>query len=88
MIQSVNFPISNYSIAPYGSWEMLRQKVSALGLNGIEAINSPDESVPDFPDDLAAGYHMTFYVDWLDFWKQDEEKLLRKFGAWDVIEHI
>ena len=88
MIQTVNFPISNYSIAPYGSWEVLRQKVSALGLNGIEAINSSDESVPDFPDDLAAGYHMTFFVDWLDFWKQDEQKLLRKFGSWDVIEHI
>ena len=88
MIQTVNFPISNDCIRPYGSWEVLRQRIRALGLDGIEAINDPFDSAPDFPADLAAGYHMIFYVDWLDFWRGDEEKLLRKFGAWDAIERI
>ena len=88
MIQTVNFPISSYSIQPYGSWETLREKMYALGLDGIEAISDPFDPVPDFPDDLAAGYHMTFYVDWVDFWRQDEEKLLRKFGSWEMIEKI
>ena len=88
MIQTVNFPISSYSIQQHGSWETLREKIYALGLDGIEAINDPFDPVPDFPDDLAAGYHMTFYVDWLDFWKQDEAKLLRKFGSWEMIGKI
>ena len=88
MIQTVNFPISSYSIQQYGSWETLREKIYALGLDGIEAINDPYDSVPDFPDDLAAGFHMTFYVDWVDFWRQDEAKLLRKFGSWEMIEQI
>jgi sugar phosphate isomerase/epimerase len=88
MIQTVNFPISNYCIEPYGSWENLKKKIHALGLDGIEAINCPNEAVPDFPDDLVAGYHMMFYVDWLDYWRQDEEKLMRKFGSWEMVEKI
>ena len=88
MIQTVNFPISSYCIKPYGSWENLREKVRALGLDGIEAIVDPDDLAQDFPADLAAGYHMVFYPDWVDFWRQDEEKLLRKFGSWEMIDKI
>ena len=88
MIQTVNFPISSYSIGRYGDWENLRKKIYALGLDGIEAINSPDEVVPDFPEDLVAGYHMTFFVDWVDFWRQDEVKLLHKFGSREMIERV
>lgn len=88
MIQTVNFPISNYCVRPYGGWENLRTKIDALGLDGIEAIADPDELVEDFPPDLAAGFHMVFYPDWVDFWKQDEARLLRKFGSWEMVEKI
>ena len=88
MIQSVNFPISKSCIQPCGGWENLRRRVYGLGLNGIEAIADPDDMDPAFPDDLASGYHMVFYPDWLDFWRQDEKKLLRKFGSWEVVEKI
>ena len=88
MIQSVNFPISQYCIQPYGSWEALREKVLALGLDGVEAIADPDDMDDAFPDDIASGYHLTFYPDWLDFWRQDEKKLLRKFGSWEMIDKI
>ena len=88
MIQTVNFPISDYCVRPYGSWEELRKRIYALGLDGIEAIADPDEQVDGFPDDLAAGYHMVFYPDWLDFWRQDEKKLLRKFDSWEMVERI
>ncbi len=88
MILSVNFPISNSCIERYGSWEELRAQIDALGLNGVEAIADPDDLAADFPTDLASGYHMTFYPDWLDFWRQDEKRLLRKFGSWEMIEKI
>ena len=88
MIQSVNFPISNYCIKPYGSWDGLRGQVLALGLDGVEAIADPDDMDPAFPAEIVSGYHMTFYPDWLDFWKQDEKKLLRKFGSWEMIGRI
>jgi len=88
MIQSVNFPISKYCIRPYGGWENLRKRVYALGLDGVEAIADPDDMDDTFPDDLASGFHMVFYPDWLDFWRQDEEKLLRKFGSWEMVDKI
>ena len=88
MIQSVNFPISNYCIQPYGDWQSLREKVLALGLDGVEAIADPDDMDPAFPAEIASGFHMTFYPDWLDFWRQDEEKLLRKFGSWEMIDKV
>lgn len=88
MIQTVNFPISNYCVRPYGSWANLQEKVHTLGLDGIEAIADPDELVEDFPVALAAGFHMVFYPDWLDFWRQDEAKLLDKFGSWEMIERV
>ncbi len=88
MIQSVNFPISKYCIEPYGSWEALKAQIRALGLDGVEAIADPDDLDPAFPAEIVSGYHMVFYPDWLDFWRQDEARLLRKFGARETVEAV
>ena len=88
MIQSVNFPISSYCIAPYGGWDVLGRRVRALGLDGVEGIVDPDDLDAAFPQELLSGYHLVFYPDWLDFWRQDEKALLRKFGSWDMVERV
>lgn len=88
MIQSLNFPLSQYCIRPYGSWEALGKKVKALGLDGLEVIADPDDLAADVPLDLVAGYHLTFYPDWVDFWRQDEKALLGKFHSWEEVEKI
>ena len=88
MIQSLNFPLSQYCIQPYGSWEALGERVKALGLDGLEVIADPDDLADDVPLSLVAGYHLTFYPDWVDFWRQDEKALLRKFHSWAEVEKI
>ncbi len=88
MIQSVNFPLSQYCIRPYGSWEALGKQVKALGLDGLEVIADPDDLAADVPLSLVAGYHLTFYPDWVDFWRQDEKALLRKFHSWEEVEKV
>ena len=88
MIQSLNFPLSQYCIRPYGSWEALGKTVKALGLDGLEVIADPDDLAADVPLDLVAGYHLTFYPDWVDFWRQDEKALLGKFHSWEEVEKI
>ena len=88
MIQSLNFPLSQYCIRPYGSWEALGKKVKALGLDGLEVIADPDDLAADVPLNLVAGYHLTFYPDWVDFWRQDEKALLGKFHSWEEVEKI
>ncbi len=88
MIQSVNFPLSQYCIRPFGSWEALGRQVKALGLDGLEVIADPDDLAADVPLSLVAGYHLTFYPDWVDFWRQDEKALLRKFRSWEEVEKV
>ena len=88
MIQSTNFPLSTYSLQPYGGWEAVGKTVKELGLDGLELIADPDNLADDIPLSLVAGYHMTFYVDWLDFWRQDEAALIRKFGSWETVSEV
>jgi len=88
MIQTTNFPLSTYSVEPYGGWEGISNKVKELGLDGMELIADPDNLADDVPLSLVAGYHMTFYVDWLDFWCQDEAALMRKFGSWETVNEV
>ncbi len=88
MIQSINFPICTYCIAPYGSWDRLGRQIHALGLDGIEGIVDPVDLDAAFPTELLAGYHMVFYPDWLDFYRQNTPELLRKFGSMEMVERV
>ena len=88
MIQSVNFPIAKSCLSPYGSWSALEDKVHSAGLDGVEAIADPDDFDEAFPKSLISGYHMVFYPDWLDFWREDEIALLQKFHSWDMVEKV
>ena len=88
MIQNVNFPLSGYCIRPYGSWEVLGEKIRALGLDGLEVIADPDDLDDGVPLSLVGGYHLTFYPDWVDFWRHDEKALLRKFRSWEAVRSV
>ena len=88
MIETTNFPLSTYSLQQYGSWKEVRKRVKELGLNGLEVIADPDNLADDIPLSLVKGYHMTFYVDWLDFWRQDEAALMHKFGSWETVDEV
>ena len=88
MIETTNFPLSTYTLQQYGSWKEVRKKVKECGLNGLEVIADPDNLADDIPLSLVKGYHMTFYVDWLDFWRQDEAALMRKFGSWEAVNEV
>lgn len=88
MIQSMNFPLSQYCIQRFAGWEQLADKVRALGLDGVEAIADPDDLADDIPLDLVSGYHLVFYPDWVDFWRHDEKALLEKFYTWEDVDKI
>ena len=88
MIQSLNFPVSKYCIQPYGGWDELNQRIKALGLDGVEAIWDPDDLDDTFLATMLTGCHLIFYCDWVDFYRQDQEKLLRKFGSAEMIRKV
>lgn len=81
MRQSVNLPICESTSVEYGGWEGLRRELQTLGLDGVEGIWGGEDIPPDFPKDLLNGYHLTFFPDWLDFYRDDQTALTRKFGS-------
>ena len=50
----------------------------------MEGIWSGEEFPEDLPADLVIGYHLAFYPDWLDFYRDDRRALKRKFGSLDA----
>lgn len=86
MIQSTNFPLSTYSLEKYGSWNEVQKLVEERHLDGLEVIADPDNLADDIPHSLVKGYHMQFYPDWLDFYRQDKDALVRKFGSLEFVE--
>lgn len=85
MYQSMNLPVCESICREYGGWEGLRRDCAALGLDGIEGIWAGEEVPADFPPDLLVGYHLTFFPDWLDFYREDWKRLLEKFGSREAV---
>lgn len=81
MRQSVNLPLCASTAVDYGGWEGLRRELQGLGLDGVEGIWGGEDIPSDFPKDLLTGYHLTFFPDWLDFYREDRAALTRKFGS-------
>lgn len=85
MYQSMNLPLCKNTSLEYGGWAGVRADCAALGLDGIEGIWAGEEIPADFPPDLLVGYHLTFFPDWLDFWREDWKRLLEKFSSREAV---
>lgn len=77
MLQSVNFPLCAGVLEEYGGWDGLRIDLRELGLNGVEGI--PVE----FPRDLLTSCHLTFFLHWRGFCREDHTALRQKSGRLD-----
>lgn len=81
MLQSLNFPLCKGVVTQYGGWQVLWQELKQLGLDGVEGIWGGEPIPSDLPAGLLTGYHLTFFPDWLDFYRDDRKALCRKFGS-------
>jgi len=81
MVCLINFPLFDGCLEEYGGESGLTAFCSALQCDGLEFIWGGGGLPSQPPQGLAVGYHLTFYPDWLDFWRGDERALLRKFGS-------
>ena len=83
----MNFPLYDGCLKEYGSMAGVAADCEELGLDGLEVIwdHMPyTEELP--PKDLAVGYHLMFWSNWVDFWKGDHDALVREFGDEALIE--
>lgn len=81
MYELMSLPLDCGTWAEYGSWAALRQELRTLHCDGIEAIWGGEDFPAGLPQELVIGYHLTFFPDWLDFWREDETAPRRKFGS-------
>ena len=86
MKQVTNFPLYNGCLKEYGDMAGVMRDIEGMGLDGLEVIwdHMPyTEELP--PTSAVIGYHLMFWSNWVDFWRQDEQALLDEFGDWDLI---
>lgn len=51
------------------------------GFDGVELMQFEDDVRGIIPPERVIGLHMSFFHDWLDFWKGDLDAVCREFGA-------
>ncbi|MBQ3400196.1 MAG: AP endonuclease, partial [Lachnospiraceae bacterium] len=86
MIQSMNLPLADEFAEPFGGWDGLRNELHARGIDGVEGIWTGLNEPPDaFPRDLLTGYHLTFFPDWVDFYRGRKDVVRAKFGDDETI---
>ena len=85
MIQCLDFPIQKEYNASFIGWEKLGRQLKEIGIDGLDGIWLPTEKDPSIPKDLLIGGHIVTTPDWLDFWRENEDELLRKFHSWENV---
>lgn len=88
MLQSLNFPLCKEFVVQHGGWQTLRRELDELGVDGVEGIWGGEPIPADLPPGLLTGYHLTFYPDWLDFYRDDRRALCRKFGSLEAARAV
>ena len=62
----------------------MEEACRSCGCDGLEVVWGGEELPCTVPQALHVGYHLTFYPDWLDFWRGDRAALTEKFGSEEV----
>ena len=85
MYQMMSLPLYSGTLGEYNSWRDLGQELERLGCDGIEGVWGGEDLPKDLPAELILGYHLIFYPDWLDFYRDDRAALKQKFGSLEVV---
>ena len=81
MYELIPLPLSAGILDQYGGAEGLGRELAALGCQGAEAIWAGEPVPEEFPAELAVGWHLTFFTDWLDLYREDRAMLAEKYGC-------
>lgn len=81
MKQSINLPLTEGFRDAWGGWDKMAATLAENNIDGVEGIWAGTDIPADFPKPLLVGYHLTFFPDWLDFYRDDQKQLAHKFGS-------
>nr|WP_302596925.1 TIM barrel protein [uncultured Cellulosilyticum sp.] len=60
-------------------WTNIDEFVKKNNIEGVELGLTMDYDLAQIPKEIITGVHLSFYPMWLDFWRQDQEKLKKLF---------
>ena len=81
MKKLISMPMTAGTLAEYPSTRSLEAACRHFDCDGLEVIWGGEDLPENIPEHLHVGYHLTFFPDWLDFWRADRRALTRKFGS-------
>ena len=84
----INFPLDADSVSEYGGWEGLRGELHRSNCDGLEGIWAGTDIPENIPEEMVVGYHLTFFPDWLDFYREDRAAVERKFGSMETAKRF
>lgn len=67
-------------------WDQIKAFVEKNDIQGIELGLTIDYDINKIPKEIIEGVHLSFYPLWLDFWRQDFERLSKSFANEDEIK--
>lgn len=79
MRELISLPLTGAVLSEYPGGPA--EAALACGCEGVEALWGGEALSTEIPAGLCVGYHLTFWPDWLDFWRGDRDALQRKFGS-------
>lgn len=85
MLELIPLPMTAGVLGEYGGEEGLRRTLRDLGCQGVEVIWGGEPVPAGLPRELVLGYHLTFFTDWLDLYREDEKNLLEKYGTLEAV---
>lgn len=80
----MSLPMCAGVLSEYGNRAGLCAELESLGLHGVEGVWAMEPIPTAFLQDLVIGYHLTFFSDWLDLYRENNRALTEKFGSLDA----
>ena len=83
-----NLSTSVYDLDRFASREELLSLIDELGFDGVELLACDDDPRGIVPVERVTGQHMIYFPYWVDFYRGDEQALLREFGSLEECERV
>ena len=83
-----NLSTSVYDLDRFASREELLSLIDELGFDGVELLACDEDPRGIVPVERVVGQHMIYFPYWLDFYRGDEQALLREFGSLEECERV
>lgn len=80
MYQLISMPYDNFMIGRYGGDEGLSRLLQETDCHGIEWVWGGEPVTRSVPKNIVNGYHLTFFNDWLDYYRGNTAALSERFG--------